>query len=101
MLDAPTLRRMVARLAGELPVKGCRVRVRRSAQVMIHHERVAASASRTGRVWTITIDAGLSRGELVDALIHEWAHAHSGDLTHSARWGRSYAAAYRAFHGTA
>ena len=48
---------------------------------------------------TITLEVALSHAETEDTLIHEWAHAYSGDFTHGPQWGLAYARAYRAFHG--
>ena len=47
----------------------------------------------------ITIKRSLSSAETLDTVLHEWAHAYSGDFTHGPRWGAAYARAYRAYHG--
>ena len=57
-----------------------------------------AFAHREGRRAKISYVANMTRQEFADAIIHEWAHLHSGDFTHGNKWGKSYAAAYRAYH---
>ena len=47
----------------------------------------------------ISRTAHRARIEMIDSLIHEWAHAivHPGSTGHSDRWGRAYARIYRHF----
>ena len=73
--------------------------VRRQSAPRVHGDRVAGSTAHQPRRYLIIIERALSRAETVDTILHEWAHAYSGDFTHGPQWGAAYARAYRAFHG--
>lgn len=86
------VREMAARMRLALPIRADVRLVKMKSVVYV------GFASRVGRKATIHYRSGLTNNEFLDVLIHEWAHLHSGDLGHGNKWGRSYAAAYRAFH---
>lgn len=65
----------------------------------MHTQRVHGHTTEQGRGMVITLEVALSYAETEDTLIHEWAHAFSGDFSHGPQWGMAYARAYRAFHG--
>lgn len=96
---AADFRRMVARLRAILPVPRRQVTVRRQPSPRMHQHLVHGHTQEQGRGMVITLEVALSPAETEDTLIHEWAHAFSGDFTHGPQWGLAYARAYRAFHG--
>lgn len=87
------VREIVARMREGLPLR-CDVTISR----LPVSSKNMAFAHREGRRAKISYAVNLTRQEFVDAIIHEWAHLHSGDFTHGNKWGKSYAAAYRAYH---
>ena len=100
-MDALTFRRMVARMRAVLPVPRRRVSVDRQELPCLGTDVVYGFTVARKRSYHITIRRSLSRAETTDTLLHEWAHAYSGDFTHGAKWGIAYARAYRAYHGVA
>lgn len=97
-VDAATLRRFLAKLRETCPIKGLTVCVRRRVNLHMYHQKVHAFAEIKGRVATIRLTSGLTRAEMIDCLIHEWAHLLSRDFTHGPRWGKAYAMVYRSLH---
>jgi hypothetical protein len=63
------------------------------------------SCSKSGRVFTIEIYAGLSEYETEQVMIHEWAHMlawrphHPLSGDHGPDWGVWYSAVYRKYYG--
>ena len=87
------VREIVKRMREGLPLR-CDVTISR----LPASSKYMAFAHREGRRARISYVASMTRQEFADAIIHEWAHLHSGDFTHGDKWGKSYAAAYRAYH---
>lgn len=66
----------------------------------------AGICAETSTGWVITVDDDLTRGELVETVIHEWAHVLRssqagpvGTRGHDDYWGLAYSQAYRAVFG--
>ena len=79
-------------------------------RIRLHHRpsRIFGWTTRTPKGYSITIctrhgdGASITKHELKETIIHEWAHAMTGTtctgevMEHDALWGVAYATAYRA-----
>ena len=104
-VDNVTFRRYVATLREECSVDNAEITVVRRANVYLGHHKAfgytcVGETRDEGkiRILSIVIDMHATEAETQDTLIHEWAHAMTGDLLHSDAWGVAYAKCYRAFH---
>lgn len=104
IVDNATFRRFVGALRSRCPIDAeIRVSRRKNLHLQNHPMNGCILSENIGglRFVTILICEESTQEETIDALIHEWAHALSDDMTHSRKWGIAYAKCYRAFHGCA
>ena len=106
ILDNATFKRFVRTLRDECPVADAKVIVKRVDSVRLnHHDAFGTTEDKIiegRRVYVISILRRATRAEVVDTLIHEWAHAlvhaSTGSFKHDDAWGVAFAKVYRAFN---
>ncbi len=72
----------------------------RPVRVVFRYHKKDAGAMHYGRcVLTLVVDPSMNRREMIDTLIHEWAHALHEPVNkhHDGPWGLAYARIYSRF----
>lgn len=105
-LDNATFKRFVRTLRAECPIADAKVVVKRVDAVRLnHHDAFGTTEDKViegKKTYVISILRRATRAEVIDTLIHEWAHAlshaTSGGFKHDDAWGIAFAKVYRAFN---